>query len=186
MPRRFIARVSRPATLLSGAALALALLAVVLATVVRASASSASAASALVGRPLPQVSLPAEWGGQPHGTRPLHPRDARPALVLFVYSLCPRCSAEAVTASALARQHGLDLVVVDSPAETPAIADAYAARLGLSGPILLDHSGALAARLGIGAYPALLLVDARATVHHVWIGETSQHSINAAIAGLAP
>lgn len=176
----------RPARLLVGAALAIALLAVALAAGVRANAPNSTAASALMGHPLPQVSLPAEQGSQLVGTRPLLPPDRRPALVLFVYSLCPRCSSEAAEVSALARQQGLDLAVVDSPAETPAIADAYATRLGLSGPILLDHSGSLAARLGVGTYPALLLVDARGVVRSVWIGETSQRTITNAIAGLAP
>ena len=185
VPSRFFAHVSRPATLLAWGALALALLAILLAAVVRAGAPATSTASALVGRPLPQVALPEEQGGRVVGTRPLLPGEGRPALVLFVYSLCPRCLAEAVAVSALARQHGLDLVVVDSPAETSAIADAYATRLGLSGgSILLDRSGALAVRLGISAYPTLLLVDARGTVRKVWVGETSQQAISAAITSL--
>ena len=186
MPQGFFVRVSRPATLLAGAALALALLAIVLAAVVRANAPAPDAADTLVGHPLPQVALPAEQSGLPVGTRLLLPRDGRPALVLFVYSLCPRCPGEVAAVSALARQHGLALVVVDSPAETPAIADAYATRLGLrGGPILLDRSGALAARLGISAYPALLLVDERGIVRNVWIGETSRQAVNTAITSLA-
>lgn len=174
-----------PTALLAGVALALALLAIVLAAVVRANAPAASAAT-LAGRPLPRVALPAERGGRIAGKRPLFPHDGRPALVLFVFSLCPRCAAEAAAVSALARQRGLDLVVVDSPAEVPAIADAYATRLGLGSPILLDDSGALAARLGIGQYPALLLVDARGSVRNVWLGETPPRSVSAAVAELAP
>ncbi len=177
---------TRPAKLLSGAALAIALLAVALAVTVRATAPTTSAASELVGHPLPPVSLPAERGGQLDGPRPLLPADGRPALVLFVFSLCPRCPDEAVAASALARQRGLDLVVVDSPAETPAIADAYATRLGLSGPLLLDRSGAFAARLGLDLYPALLLVDARGVVRDVWLGETPAAMVSAAVGRLAP
>lgn len=176
----------RPPAFLTRAALAIAVLAVMLAIVVRATAPTPGAASKLVGRPLPQVSLPAEAGGQLDGTRPLLPGDGRPALVLFVFSLCPRCPTEAVAVSALARQRGLDLVVVDSPAETPAIADAYATRLGLSGPMLLDRSGALATRLGINIYPALLLVNARGVVRDVWLGETPAGSVISALDRLAP
>ena len=186
MPLRSFARASRPTTLLAASSLALALLAIVLAAVVRATGPTPGAGSALVDRSLPRVELPAERNGQLTSTRPLLPRAGRPALVLFVFSLCPRCPGEAVAVSALARQHGLDLVVVDSPAETPTITDAYAARLGLSGPILLDDSGALAARLGFDAYPALLLVDVRGIVRNVWIGETPAQAVNAAVARLAP
>ena len=184
-PSGLTARHERPAKLLAGAALAIAVLAVALALVVRGTAPTTNAASGLVGHPLAQVSLPAERGGQLDGTRPLFPRDGRPALVLFVFSLCPRCPDEAVAASALARQRGLGLVVVDSSAETPGIADAYAVRLGLSGPILLDRSGALAARLGISIYPALLLVDPRGVVRGVWLGETPTPTVSAAVDRLA-
>lgn len=186
MSLRSFARSLRPVTLLAAAALAIVLVAILLAAVVRANAPAPNAADMLVGRPLLQVSLPTEEGGQLDGTRPLLPRDGHAALVLFIYSLCSRCSGDAAAAYAIAQQHGLDLVVVDSPAETPAITDAYAMRLGLSGPILLDHSAALAARLGIGAYPALLLTDARGIVRRAWIGETSPQTINAGIAGLTP
>lgn len=186
MASNAFARVPRAAWLLTASALALALLAIVLAAAVRANAPSEAVAPSLVGRPLPPVALPAEQGGRlERGTRPLLPRNGHLALVLFIFSLCPRCSSEAEAVSALARQRGLDLVVVDSPAETPGIANAYAARLGLSGPILLDDSGALAARLGITVYPALLLVDARGIVRDVWIGETPTTSVAAAVARLA-
>lgn len=176
----------RPAKLLAGTALAIALLAVVLAIVVRSTAPTTTTAATLVGHPLPRVSLPAERGSRLDGTRPLLPGDGRPALVLFLFSLCPRCPNEAAAVSALARQRGLDLVVVDSPAETPAIADAYATRLGLRGPLLLDHSGALATRLGLDLYPALLLVDARGIVRDVWLGETPAAAVGAAVDRLAP
>lgn len=176
----------RPAKLLAAAAPAIALLAIVLVAVVRATAPTSTAAAALVGHPLPQVSLPAERGGQLDGTRLLLPADGSPALVLFIFSLCPRCSNEAVAVSALARQRGLDLVVVDSPSETPAIADAYATRLGLSGAILLDRSGALATRFGLSIYPALLLVDRHGVVRDVWLGETPAQAVSAVVDRLSP
>jgi peroxiredoxin len=163
----------------------IALLATVLAAIVRASAPTPAAASTLVGHALPVVSLSAERAGRVEGTRMLLPHTGRPTLVMFLFSLCPRCSAEAAAVSALARQRYLDLVVVDSPAETPAITDAYATRLGLSGPVLLDHSGALAARLGLDEYPALLLVDGRDIVRGVWLGETPSQRVSAAVDALS-
>lgn len=178
----------RPALLVSGVALMFALLTLtlVLAAIVRLTAPSTTAASALTGHSFPPVSLPAEQGAQLVSARPLLPGDGRPALVLFLFSLCPRCPTQAVAVNALARQRGLDLVVVDSPAETPAIAEAYAARLGLNGPILLDRSGALATRLGLDLYPALLLVDARGVVRDVWLGETSAQTVSVAVGRLSP
>lgn len=186
MPPTTHASAPSAARLLTVAALALALLALALAAVVRADAPPAGAGSALVGRPLPPVALPAEQGGKlEQGTRPLLPHDGRPALVLFVFSLCPRCSSEAAAVSALARQRDLDLVLVDSPAETPSIANAYVARLGLSGPILLDKRGALAARFGLDVSPALLLVDARGIVRDVWLGEAPVTAVSSSVACLA-
>ncbi len=73
---------------------------------------------------------------------------------------------------------------INSPAESSGIIAAYAQRLGITAPVLLDKSGRVAANYGIASYPATVLVDGNGTVREVWIGETGVDSLRSAITPL--
>lgn len=174
------------------ALLALALLALALGIAVRATAG-AQTLDALVGRPAPAFSLPAEANGQLQ-PKPVSLASQRghPTLVVFFYTLCTHCLGELQTVSGVVSAHaaahpasGLVPLYIDSPAESPAIPDAYLSRIGIDAPVLLDRDGAVAASYGIRYYPALALLDARGTVRASWTGEASAASLGDALGRLA-
>jgi peroxiredoxin len=170
------------------AVLAAAVLAVILAALVRVTTPAPLDATRLAGRPAPLFSLRAERDGQllPNPIS-LSAQRGHPVLLVFGYSLCAHClngfqAAREVAVSAASR--GLVILSVDSPAEDAAIIDAYAQRLGLGAPILLDPGSAVAARYGIAAYPAFILVDRAGVVRGVWSGEVSASTLETAAAPL--
>lgn len=170
------------------AVLAAAALAVLLAVLVRATTPAPLDAARLAGRPAPPFSLRAERDGQllPDPVS-LSAQRGHPVLLVFGYSLCAHClngfqATHEVAASAAPR--GLVVLYVDSPAEDAAIIDAYARRLGLDAPIPLDPGGAVAARYGIAAYPAFILVDRAGVMRGAWSGEVSASTLETAAAPL--
>lgn len=170
--------------------LALAVVALALAVAVRVNAPT-SRTEALVGHAAPAFALPAEANGSRlPGLVTLPARSGHPLLLVFAYSLCPQCLNEIQTArdlQARGASRGLGALYIDSPAETPAIADAYFQRLGVTSPILLDSHAAVAARYGVGSYPTIVLIDAQGAVRYVATGQTSAVSLaNALDALLAP
>lgn len=183
-----IAREARGSRALWLAIFAAAALAVLLAVLVRATMPAPFDASRLAGRQAPSFSLQAERGGRilPDPIS-LSEQRGHPVLLVFGYSLCAHClngfqAAHEVAASVAPR--GLVVLYVDSPAEDAAIINAYAQRLGLDAPILLDPGGAVAAHYGIAAYPAFILVDRAGVARGAWSGEVGASTLRAAIAPL--
>ena len=165
-----------------------ALLAVALGVAVRAGTPDTRGVARLIGRAAPDFALRAERDGALlSGQVRLGDLRGKPALVVFVYSLCPHCdaTAQAVRDAAAAEGGDVGVLYVDSPAETPGIAGDYAQRLGLDAPLLLDTSGAVAARYGITAYPVTLLLDGNGVVRHVLVGEVSATTLLTDLRGLS-
>lgn len=170
------------------AVLAAALLALVLTIATRAGAPSSHAAQSLAGQPAPGFSL-ASVTGDHAGTMPvtLASQRGHPVLLVFTYTLCPHCLPETQTAAALAsheRATGLRVLLVDSPAESPAIVAAYQDRVrGDTGgvTVLLDRGGATARAYSVGLYPTTVLIDGQGVVRAVWTGETSEAALRAAL-----
>ena len=161
--------------------------ALLLALAVRLDAPS-SRAPRLVGHVAPSFALAAEANcARLPGMVRLPARSGHPLLLVFSYSLCPRCLSVTTAAHDLqAREagRGLGALYIDSPAETPGIADAYFQRLGVTAPILLDSNGSVAARYGIGYYPAVVLMDAQGTVRYVATGDTDPGALARALDAL--
>src|SRR5690348_5591222 len=170
------------------AVLAAAVLAAMLAMLVRATTPAPLDAARLAGRPAPSFSLRAERDGQfLPGAVTLSAQRGHPVLVVFGYSLCAHCLngfQAAHQAAASAESRGLVVLSVDSPAEDAAIINAYAQRLGVDAPVLFDPDGAVAARYGIAAYPAVILVDRTGVVRGAWSGEIGASTLEAAAAPL--
>ncbi|GEM_PF-1099748 len=143
---------------------------------------------AVVGAPAPHFALPAEQNGQLLAQPiSLAAERGHPVVLFFFYSLCPHCLDQAAAVQTLAAQetvHGLGVFYINSPAESSGIIAAYAQRLGITAPVLLDKSGRVAANYGIASYPATVLVDGNGTVREVWIGETGVDSLRSAITPL--
>jgi peroxiredoxin len=164
-------------------AAALTLMACALAIAARASA--AGPAPELAGRAAPPFSLRAEVNGDVRAEMiTLEAQRGHPALLLFTYSLCAHCPRETEAVAQLDatyRSRGLRVLYIDSPAEATDIVAAYALRVGVTAPILLDPGGRTAATYGIRAYPAAVLIGADGVVRAQWTGETGASTLRGAI-----
>src|SRR5258705_10174588 len=183
-----IAQPRSPQRLLIGAACVLVLAAVVLSVAVRLSAPPAGGAQRLTGHLSPELSLPAEQSGRllPSAVS-LAPERGHPTLIVFFFSLCPHCHAVVPAVRQLEGAYaarGLRVLYVDSPAENSGIADAYAARMGITSPVLLDASGKAAGKFGGGDFPGNQLVNERGIVRAAWTGEAPQAALRAAVVAL--
>lgn len=173
----------RPETALRVVVAGIALLAVALAIATRASAPSASATRALVGRDAPGFALrPVEASKVGTQAVTLASMRGQPVVLVFTYTLCPRCLSQtqvAATVAADERASGLRVLLVDSPAESPDIVAAYLQRAGDAADlsVLLDTGGAVARSYSVGLYPTTVLIDSRGVVREVWVGETDAATV---------
>jgi cytochrome c biogenesis protein CcmG, thiol:disulfide interchange protein DsbE len=184
--RRAIPRTAAQA-LWTGIVLA-GLLAVVLGATLRAQAEVPSAVGSLAGKSAPGFTLPAERDAQllPQPVS-FSPGSGRPTVLVFFFTLCTHCLLETKTLHDLTEAYpgsGLQMLYVDSPGESPNIADMYVKRLGITTPILLDGNGRVAARYGVRYYPTVLFVDGQGVVRTVRIGEASDTQLRADFAVL--
>lgn len=173
----------RPATALRVVVAGVALVAVALGIGMRASAPSAAASRALVGRAAPDFALRPVADGAV-GTRPVTLASMRghPVVLVFMYTLCPRCLSQTQVAATLAadeRASGARVLLVDSPAESPEIVAAYLQRThdAADVPVLLDTGGAVARAYAIGLYPTTALIDSQGVVREMWVGETDAATV---------
>ncbi|HEX9037043.1 MAG TPA: TlpA disulfide reductase family protein [Ktedonobacterales bacterium] len=164
------------AGLVTCAALALALL-----VIARASAPNPNTARSLVGRPAPAFSLPAAQSGAMLAAPITFNAHGRPTLLVFFNTLCVHCLSEIAAVERATVNADVRTVLVDTPGENAQITGAYLARLRLDPPALLDRAGNVARAYGVSYTPTLALVDQRGIVLEVWVGETPQATVAAAL-----
>lgn len=169
--------------------LVLGVLAVILAVAVRTRAPATPNPN-LVGQPAPAFALIAEVNGaQAPGLVRLPAQTGHPLLLVFTYSLCPRCAAAVQGVRELQSRdatRGVDVVYLDSPAEGAGIVNAFMQRLGVTAPVLLDTGGTVASRYGVQYYPGVVLLDGAGVVRYIATGESSQAALAEAITRLLP
>lgn len=184
--RRVIPRTSTQA-LWTGIVLA-GVLAVALGATLRAQADVPSAVSGLVGKSALGFTLPAERDAQPlPQSVTFTPASGHPTVLVFFFTLCTHCLLETKTLHDLAATYpisGLQMLYIDSPGESPNIADTYVKRLGITTPILLDSGGQVAGRYGVRYYPTVLFIDGQGMVRTVRVGEVSDAQLRADFAAL--
>lgn len=173
--------------LVAGAVLA-ALLAGILSMATRARASTPVSLAQIVGKAAPVIALPAERAGMrlPH-TVTIGGRTGRPQVLVFFFTLCPRCLGEvgAVASGAQDKAFGnAQVVYIDAPGERADILDAYAARVGVSTPVLLDEGESAVRAYHVAYYPTIVLVDSQGVVRNVWYGDVSTSALQHAISAL--
>ncbi|HEV8190574.1 MAG TPA: TlpA disulfide reductase family protein [Ktedonobacterales bacterium] len=159
------------------------LLAVLLAATLRAQANVPSSIGGLAGKSAPGFTLPAERDAEllPQPVS-YSPHSGHPTVLVFFFTLCTHCLLETKTLHDLAEAYpgsGLQMLYIDSPGESPKIADMYVKRLGITMPILLDGNGRIAARFGVRYNPTVLFVDGQGVVRTVRIGESSDAQLRA-------
>lgn len=95
----------------------------------------------------------------------------RPVLVYFWASWCPVCRLEQGSISALADEHRVVTVAMQSG--SAAEVSAYLREHGLDWPVINDPDGLLAARWGVRATPAFFVVDRERAIRFREVGYTS-------------
>lgn len=186
LSRRAIPRTAAQA-LWTGIVLA-GLLAVILGATLHAQAGAPSSVGSLAGNAAPGFTLPAERDAQ-QLPQPVSfsPHSGHPTVLVFFFTLCTHCLLETKTLHDLAAAYpgsGLQMLYIDSPGESPTIADMYVKRLGITTPILLDGGGEAAARYGVRYSPTVLFVDGQGVVRTVRVGEVSDTQLRADFAAL--
>jgi thiol-disulfide isomerase/thioredoxin len=125
-----------------------------------------------VGSAAPDFALP-ELGG--HAALSLSSLRGRPVLVNFWATWCPYCRREMPLLARLVRLSGGRVVVlgVDDTVAEPSVAQvrAYARRMHVNYPVLLDATGAVDSAFAVHAYPATFFVNAQGVVTGVVEGE---------------
>lgn len=186
--RRQVARWRSQRWLLAGV-VALALLVLVLALATRVRASDPQALERMVGQPAPVVRVSQENHGQRESqSASIGGATGHPQLLVYFFTLCPHCLGEVSAIQSDAEAHAFGdarEMYIDSPGERPDIVDAYAQRVGLRGPVLLDTSSRAATAYHVSYYPSMVLVDAHGIVRDVWYGEVAPTTLANAVAALS-
>jgi len=164
-------RTRRPKLVMMAAALA--------ATLLPAAAFAAPAS----GAPAPQIDAQALSGA------PVDLADLRgkPVYLSFFTSWCVYCNAEAPALEALSKtaaDEGIQVIGIDEQ-ESPAAAEAFAQKYGITYPIALDLTGAVGDAYGIDAYPTNVFIDAEGRVSYVQVGEMTPAQISGQLARMA-
>jgi peroxiredoxin len=171
--------------------LRVALAAIVLASIALGVALRATAPEPtpdVAGTLAPAFALHAEQGGHDTGqVVTLAQQRGHPVLLFFTYSLCAHCLHEGEAVSHVAAEYaprGLQVLYIDSPAETPGIIASYAQRVGITVPVLLDPGSAVAAKYHVATYPGIAVIDGTGRIRGLWMGETGAGVIGASVAPL--
>lgn len=136
--------------------------------------------SRLVGQPAPDFALQAV-ANAPEGKTTLHLADlrGRPVVLDFWATWCGPCRAEAPILDQLSRrfQDTGALVVGVNTNDEPGLAEAFAAKKGLSYPIVYDDKG-VAHAYDVHSFPTLVFVDKEGKVAAVRSGVTSDAEVD--------
>ena len=98
-------------------------------------------------------------------------RGEEPLLVYFWATWCPVCSLTSETVSALAEEHAVLTVAMQS-GEAEAVRQ-HMHQEGLSYPVILDPRAELARDWGVRGVPAFFVLDAENRVRYVSVGYTT-------------
>jgi peroxiredoxin len=96
----------------------------------------------------------------------------RPVLVYFWATWCPVCRLDQGAVEAVARDHRVVTVAMQS-GDAAAVA-AHLTERGLSFPVLIDEDGAVAAAWGVRGVPTAFVVDGDGQIRYVTTGVTTR------------
>ncbi len=100
----------------------------------------------------------------------------RPLVIRFWADWCKYCEPEMKAIDAVYRRHkdkGLEVFAINAGQDRPAVA-AFIAKLGVTYPVLLDESSAIARRYAVVGLPTTYFVDSEGIVRGKVIGEADE------------
>lgn len=100
----------------------------------------------------------------------------RPLVVRFWADWCKFCEGEMKAIEGVWRRHrdkGLEVLAINAGQDRKAVA-AFAAKIGVGYPVLLDEKSAIARRYGVVGLPTTFFVDGRGIVRSKLVGEADE------------
>lgn len=137
----------------------------------------------MAGQPAPAFTLPVAHNGDAGARMSLDDLRGKPVLIDFWASWCGPCAMQAPILDRIAKRYddqGLVVLGVNVDDEAR-VARAYAAKKGLTYPILLDESGAVQRSYGVDKLPSLVLVDREGQVVSFTQGLIDESSLDAIV-----
>ncbi len=144
----------------------------------------ASGGGGMVGKPAPDVTLPVVANGDPGARMKLAELRGHAVVLDFWATWCGPCDMQAPILDRLARRHqkqGLIVLGVNVD-EPPEVARSYAAKKGLSYPIVLDEAREASALYGVDKLPSLVVIDKEGRVLAYLTGIVDEASLDEVIA----
>lgn len=141
----------------------------------------APAHGGLIGKPAPTFSLPVTANARPDLKQvDLAALKGKAVLLDFWASWCGPCAAEAPLIDRLARRYekkGLVVLGVNV-SDTPEVTQAYAAKLGLSYPMVVDDERKVESAYGVEKLPSLIVIDKEGRVTAYYVGITDEAALD--------
>jgi cytochrome c biogenesis protein CcmG, thiol:disulfide interchange protein DsbE len=143
----------------------------------------APGAGGMVGKAAPVFTLPVAANGKENGADEqlaLSDLKGHPVILDFWASWCGPCAIEAPVLDRLARRYeSKGLVVLGMNAsDTPQIIKLYAAKKGLSYPMLVDATNRVFDQYGVQSLPSLVVIDKEGKVMSYLIGTVDEAALS--------
>lgn len=124
-------------------------------------------------RDAPSGVAPPLVGSDLHGERvSLADYRGKPVMLHFWATWCGVCTAEQPNVDAIARE--LPVLSVASQSGTARAVEAHVREHDVVPRVVMDTSGALAKRFGVGAFPTTFVLDEDGEIRHVEVGYTTE------------